>query len=83
MWSIRNICIVSYFMTTRNLIFTIGLIMPVLSFCQQSKTDSEKVVIQKISIEDVVDEVSSPPSHIKSNFKTLQDLIFIILKNFI
>lgn len=68
-------------MTDRNLIFTIALLIPVVSFSQQSKNDSAKVVIQKISIEEIVDEVPSPPSHIKSNFKTLHEWLFSICKN--
>ena len=44
---------------------------------QQPKSDSEKIVIEHISLEHIVEEPDFP-LHIKSKFKTLQDWLFAI-----
>jgi hypothetical protein len=44
----------------------------------QPKMDSGRFIVQDIHLEDVVDDVPPPPSHLTSKFKTLQDWLFNI-----
>lgn len=49
-----------------------------MAYSQQTKNDSEKVSVQHLIVEDIVEQPIVSP-YIKSKFKTLQDWLFNIL----
>ncbi len=67
-------------MTTRHLILISLVIFPILAHSQNKKSDSGRVVVEHVHLEDIQEEPVFP-THIKSKFKTLQDWLFNICDN--
>ncbi|MDB5230238.1 MAG: hypothetical protein JWN76_1043 [Chitinophagaceae bacterium] len=45
---------------------------------QQPKNNPGKVIVERVHIEDIEEDIGPPPPHLNSNFKTLQDWLLSV-----